>query len=155
MAWLEGSLLLLVSMKEGWVSRWRFRSCFEQQPRGVAQRRKFEPVEPNELPVEEHAQWWTKRGQHELRQILYWCWDPIGVNDAFPLTEDEYDRHVATVFGLAKRGASPEKVAGHLSSIEHEQMETPTTSDHRLAVACRVIEWYPQSLEHWAMHGST
>lgn len=27
----------------------------------------------------------------ELRQILYWRWDPIGVSDEFPLNAGEYD----------------------------------------------------------------
>jgi hypothetical protein len=110
---------------------------------------------PSHLPVEEHAQWWKKRGQHELRQILYWCWDPIGVNDSFPLTEDEYDGYAGTVFGLVKRGAPAEEVADHLRSMEYEHMEMPTSAERRLAVAKRVIEWYPQSLDYWEMRRPT
>jgi hypothetical protein len=105
------------------------------------------------MSAEQRGHWWKQRGQNELRQILYWCWDPIGVNRGFPLNEDEYDWYAGPVFELVTAAASPAAIADYLGSIEREQMTISTSDDHRLAVAKRVVEWYPNSLDHWEMHG--
>jgi hypothetical protein len=47
---------------------------------------------PSSLTEEQYARWSQESGFAELRQILYWLWDPIDVNNAFPHTHDEYDR---------------------------------------------------------------
>ena len=47
------------------------------------------------LSNDAYADWFRKKGSGELSQILYWCWDPIGVNDAFPSSAGEYDRYVS------------------------------------------------------------
>ena len=104
------------------------------------------------LSAEEHARWWHQRGQRELRQILYWCWDPIGLNDAFPLTEDEYDGYAGKVVDLVKTGSDQEAIAEYLGAVERDSITLSTSHDHRLAVGRRVVEWYPNSLDYWEMN---
>jgi hypothetical protein len=103
------------------------------------------------MSAEQRGHWWKQRGQNELHQILYWCWDPIGVNRGFPLNEDEYDWYAGPVFELVTAAASPAAIADYLGSIERDQITISTSADHRLAVAKRIIEWYPNSLDHWDM----
>jgi hypothetical protein len=103
------------------------------------------------MTTEERGRWWEQRGQNELHQILYWCWDPIGINGAFSVNEDEYDSYVDQVFELATAAASPATIADYLGSVERDRITISTSEDHRLAVAKRVIEWYPNSLAHWQM----
>ena len=43
--------------------------------------------------VVKRQQWWEDVGQDQLRQLLYWRWDPIGINSEFPNTSGEYDRY--------------------------------------------------------------
>lgn len=105
------------------------------------------------ISAEERGHWWRQRGQNELQQILYWCWDPIGVNDGFPLNEDEYDSYVGELFKLVRASASPAAIADYLGSAQREQITMSTSDEHRLAVAKRVIEWYPNSLAYWDMNG--
>jgi hypothetical protein len=38
--------------------------------------------------------------------VLYWKWDPIGVNDSFPYTADEYDRYGPQVLSALRNAAS-------------------------------------------------
>src|SRR3954447_21923588 len=108
----------------------------------------FGSMSAERMSAEDHARWWRKRGQAELRQILYWCWDPIGVNDAFRLTETEYDGYAGQVFGLVKSGAGPQAVADYLGGVERESITLSTTDEQRLAVGRRVVEWYGNSLDY-------
>lgn len=43
----------------------------------------------DKLTTDEFARWWHETGEHELRQLLLWRWDPIGVADYFPNTVGE------------------------------------------------------------------
>ncbi len=60
--------------------------------------------EPEALSTEDFARWWKETGEHELRQILFWKWDPIGAFDSSPNTTDEYDLRPASSWGPATRG---------------------------------------------------
>jgi hypothetical protein len=74
------------------------------------------------LHDDDFARWWQETSEYELRQILYWKWDPIGVTSAFPYTVDEYDRYAAWVVAALREGASREEIAEILVAIEDEQM---------------------------------
>lgn len=109
--------------------------------------------------------WWRQRGFPELRQILYWTWDPIGVNSAFPRTESEYDDCALQVAGLLARGADLGAVARYLfdagrSFLGIDDAESATIglddADYAAAtsVTHRLVEWYPESLGYWQDFGS-
>jgi hypothetical protein len=63
---------------------------------------------PEQLTTEEFARWWKETGEHELRQILLWRRDPIGVADFFPNTAEEYDGYAPQIVQSLRNGASPE-----------------------------------------------
>ena len=58
--------------------------------------------------------------QNQIRAVLNAEWDPIGValHD-----DDEYDSYIGGIHSLLAEGASTEKLASHLKSIEVERME--------------------------------
>ena len=74
--------------------------------------------------------------EDQIRQILNADWDPIGVAD---VVSDVYDGYIGGVYGLLRRGASPEEVAQHLLSIETDRMGYDHQSaDHLVGVAGRL-----------------
>jgi hypothetical protein len=81
-----------------------------------------------ELEPKQWAKWWKESGERELRQILFWRWDPIGVADEFPYTEEAYDGYVMHVASLLRDEASLDAVADYLGAVERDSMgihETP------------------------------
>ncbi len=106
-----------------------------------------------ELEPNQWAKWWTESGERELRQILFWRWDPIGVADDFPVTEDEYDSYVMHVASLLRDAASLDAVADYLGTVERDSMgihETPRAEAHRREVASFLLDsWYPNSVGRW------
>jgi hypothetical protein len=104
---------------------------------------------PPTLSAEQLATW-VLTGFAELRQLLYWQWDPIGVNDAFPRTANEYDSYVHTLLGRLHHGDRRGEIARFLRDGEvgllGERRSDPATLDQ---FAERLIEWYENSLASW------
>lgn len=96
----------------------------------------------------EHERWWRQAGSGELRQLLFWRWDPIGVADEFPLTAAEYDSYVEPLATLLRDGASAALLARHLGEIERDEMGFEGRSDP-LDVAELLLRWYAESLDLW------
>jgi hypothetical protein len=67
------------------------------------------------------ARWWKETGEYELRQILHWKWDPIGVADEFPYAADEYDVYALPI-ASALMDSSTEEIVAMLSDVEEERM---------------------------------
>ena len=109
-----------------------------------------------ELEPKQWARWWAQAGERELRKILFWRWDPLGVADHFPSTEDEYDDYAPHVAALLRDDASLEAVAYYLATVERESMgvhETRRADVHRREVARFILEWYSESLGRWQEFG--
>lgn len=53
------------------------------------------------------ARWWDETGDYELRQILHWRWDPIGVANVFPYAADEYGNYAPTIVDALRAGRRP------------------------------------------------
>ena len=70
----------------------------------------------------EFGEWWRATGEHELRQLLFWVWDPIGLKDAFPATASEYDRYALEIATALASGMSTEVLAALLATIEYTRM---------------------------------
>jgi len=66
---------------------------------------RVERDDPEPLDADEFARWWKETGEHELRQILFWKWDPIGVSDIFPNTADDYDGYAPPIVSALRKGA--------------------------------------------------
>ena len=114
-------------------------------------------VSISNLDPERWTQWWDESGERELRQILFWRWDPINVADEFPFPESEYDEHAVRLASLLRDGASPEAIEYHLWSEEREgwQLKDGRARKHtRQDVARYIWKWYPRSIERWLAFGS-
>jgi hypothetical protein len=102
------------------------------------------------LSEEEYARWWNEAGFAEVRQLLFWRWDPIGVDDAFPVIADEYDRYARVLLSRLRAGATAGQVAEYLLEVERSSMGQRFSDDARLReVGERVIAWFEESIPHW------
>jgi hypothetical protein len=102
------------------------------------------------LSNEAYANWSREKGLAELNQILYWCWDPIDVNDAFPSSAGEYDDYALALLARLRKGAEVSDVAAYLRSVERNEMELqPSASRALRQVSERIVNWYEESLRWW------
>jgi hypothetical protein len=105
---------------------------------------------PADLTREQFARWWRETGEGELRQVLFWRWDPIGVSDSFPHTADEYDGYGPGVVALLRAGASEDDLADHLGFVERETIGLSTDDHRRRAdVAQLLTRWFGNSVDAW------
>ena len=82
--------------------------------------------------------------------MLFWRWDPLGFEYAFPRTEDEYDRYVRVLLSRLRKGATAKDVADYLSGIEHDSMGlSPHDEETLRSVGQRVLDWYDESISRW------
>ena len=87
--------------------------------------------------TEKHAKKKAIEVQKSIRHILFYDWDPIGVNDLAP--DDEYDSYVADIYRLLISGASRTEIAAHLRQIEITWMSSVTDREHRDNIAEKLI----------------
>jgi hypothetical protein len=111
-------------------------------------------VSEEPLTDAEHAAWFQARGEEQLRELLFWRWDPIGVATAFPHSWDEYDGYAPRIAGILRDGGDQAAVAADLGRIEHEvigldRRERPGT----VAAAAAIVAWYDESTGAWAARG--
>ena len=110
--------------------------------------------DPESLSTDDFARWWKETGEHELRQILFWKWHPIGVLDSFPNTADEYDGYAPQVVGALRRSATKGEIASLLLSFEHDAMGLSRASGGRLGEVARLLgQWYENSQDSWSDFG--
>jgi hypothetical protein len=96
---------------------------------------------------------WVRAGIVELRQILFWTWDPYDVQDAFPRTTSEYDALADGLLSELHRGTSTPELARWLGGAEAVLGDdTPTRALQRRQVAERVDLWYDESRSYWLDH---
>ncbi|MGH2990908.1 MAG: putative bifunctional diguanylate cyclase/phosphodiesterase [Solirubrobacterales bacterium] len=111
---------------------------------------------PPSTSAHEHARWWKQAGGWQLRQLLFWRWDPIGVADAFPATYDEYDGFARPLVRRLHDGVGKREVVAYLRSVERDQMGFPPSDERDRAldaVAELIVDWYPESIERWREGG--
>lgn len=72
-----------------------------------------------------------------IDDILWYDWDPIGVNDIAP--RDEYQSYVPGIFDLIKAKAGKEEIANWLFSIETGNMGLGSAPEKCLSVAEKII----------------
>lgn len=106
-----------------------------------------------ELSLEEHALWWKEAGGSQLRQVLFWRWDPIGVSQfAFPAAHDEYDSYAGPLVNLLREHAGVQQVQEYLRETEEQTMglsSGPGADDRRRDLAMFIAAWYPSSIQYW------
>lgn len=77
-----------------------------------------------------------------VNEVLYYLWDPIGVNDLGPAARDEYDSYVAEITKAILKGADSEEISVMLRKIETEWMEIEGKAETRKEVAELLIDWF-------------
>lgn len=114
----------------------------------------MEPIEMN-AP----ARWWDETGEYELRQILHWRWDPIGVANVFPYAATEYYSYAPEVLDTLKAGASAGEICRLLATIEDDRIygmapaATAAPNDRLRELGEAIVAWYEASQRRWAEFG--
>jgi len=73
----------------------------------------------------------------KIDDILWFDWDPIGVNDLAP--RDEYQSYVPEIFGLVKAKADRQEIANRLHKLETENMGMGGTIENCLTIADKIL----------------
>jgi hypothetical protein len=109
-------------------------------------------VSEDALTDAEHAEWFRAQGEEQLRELLFWRWDPIGVADAFPATWDEYDAYAPRVVAVLRGGGDADAVAAELDAIARDVIGLPAPEAARRGAEA-IVAWYAESTAEWATRG--
>jgi len=105
------------------------------------------------------TQWWDETGEYELRQILHWRWDPIGIANEFPYAADEYDSYAPMLGDALRARPSADDIARLLATIEDDHIfgRAPTSVGEPVArlreLGAAIVTWYEASQRRWAEFG--
>jgi hypothetical protein len=76
--------------------------------------------------------------QDYIRQILFYEWDPIGINDSGPT--DEYDAYIARVYRLLIEKCSEDDLINYLFKLERDSMGmSPVSAELLRPVAAKLM----------------
>jgi hypothetical protein len=73
----------------------------------------------------------------KIDDILWFDWDPIGINDIAP--RDEYQSYVPEIFGLIKSKTDKKGIADRLYKLETETMGMTGNMEHCLTIADKIL----------------
>lgn len=73
----------------------------------------------------------------KIDDILWFDWDPIGINDMAP--RDEYQSYVPEIFGLVKANANRREIAKRLHKLETENMGMSGRIERCLTIADKIL----------------
>jgi hypothetical protein len=74
----------------------------------------------------------------KIDDILWFDWDPIGINDTAP--RDEYQGYVPEIFELVKANADRQLIANRLFKLETENMGMGGTLEKCLTIADKILK---------------
>jgi hypothetical protein len=97
------------------------------------------------VDANEHERWWRERGAHELRDLLYEEWDPIGLKDLAEDSRDEYEAYAGQIVRRLRAGADAEDVAALLVEFRREMGIDP--GEPPVGMGRRICDWYRGSRE--------
>jgi hypothetical protein len=114
-----------------------------------------------EFTLNQFAVWWRQTGERELRQLLYWRWDPLNVSTEFPYTWGEYDGYAPQIVSALRRGATRDEIAAALREFETKPMglgepaaeRQAGYADQLAAMADRIAVWFENSRDSWTEFG--
>lgn len=74
-------------------------------------------------------------------EILFYVWDPIGVNDV-PEARREYESYLSQIVNLSFDNDPLKKIASYLTLIENENMELVINNPEiNTNLAMRIVKW--------------
>ena len=74
----------------------------------------------------------------KIDDILWFDWDPIGINDIAP--RDEYQSYVPEIFGLVKAKADRQEIASRLFKLETDNIGMTGTIENCLRIADKILD---------------
>ncbi len=74
----------------------------------------------------------------KIDEILWFDWDPIGINDIAP--RDEYQSYVPEIFGLVKAKSDRQEIANRLHKLETENIGMSVTIESCLTIADKILK---------------
>lgn len=77
--------------------------------------------------------------EKRVDEVLYYVWDPIGVNDQ-PYARAEYRSYVTSVLGYLKHNKSASEIADRLCKIESDRMGLSPNQSNAMETAKILIE---------------
>jgi hypothetical protein len=92
------------------------------------------------VTVRTAAEWrefWHRRGERELRLLLWAAWDPIG---GVPL--DEYDAAAARIAALLGSRAAAAALAAELGRIREYELGLDPAPEHDERAAAKIGAWF-------------
>lgn len=101
------------------------------------------PAPPPSAPrTDPESAWWEATGVAGLTALLFWCWDPIGVNDAYPAAQDEYAAYARALAPMLRAGAREDAVEAYLRDVEENAITVSAGAARRRDVAVRIVAWH-------------
>ncbi len=76
--------------------------------------------------------------QESIRHILFYDWDPIGINDSAP--DNEYDSYVGGIYRLLASCVSEYQIIEHLRQLEIVKMEVSSNREKLKDVAEKLMK---------------
>jgi hypothetical protein len=77
---------------------------------------------------------------YRIDEILYYLWDPIGVNDS-PGARDEYTSYADSVWRMALGGKTESELSDYLTGIVTSRMELEPRKESDDSVAALIMSW--------------
>ncbi|MBB4663429.1 hypothetical protein [Conexibacter arvalis] len=115
---------------------------------------RYRPFEDDDL-----EEWWRGTGYDELRELLLWRWDPIGVAEWFPDAANEYHDFGRPIVRLLASRARADRLAEHLHEVARDHIGTgdpsvvhPSAETRRAAE--EIVAWFPRSRHRWREFGT-
>ncbi|GAC1319151.1 MAG: hypothetical protein NVSMB25_09500 [Thermoleophilaceae bacterium] len=105
------------------------------------------------LDQSEHERWWRQQGARELRALLFFEWDPIGLSELADAPLDEYEHYAGQIVRRLRAGASSEDLAAVLATFNADMGLEPA-ADRPTEVAKKIRSWYGRSTSDWKVRNS-
>lgn len=79
--------------------------------------------------------------KQRIDEVLYYVWDPIGVNDLGPDARDEYDSYVYDIYQMALSNKSILEISEYLTYITVDRMGLDERREHDNHIAELILDW--------------
>jgi hypothetical protein len=106
------------------------------------------------LSAAEWERWFEEAGDRQLRELLYWRWDPLAISDVFPVTRSEYERYADELGGLLAKGSAPADLEAALLDAEERMglATAPGAEKQRRETLALILKWRSLSIRLWRDH---
>lgn len=79
--------------------------------------------------------------EQRVSEVLFYFWDPIGVNDLGPEARGEYDSYADHVWRIALEGKTKSDIVDYLAEVTTDRMELDRREELENEVAELILDW--------------